>query len=173
MSNPANLRNRWKRGWGAAAAAALLLAVALPSLGHEEKGAGRVPAPHVDEGKGGKCVRDTEFMRRNHMNLLKHQRDETVHKGIRTTQYSLKNCIECHASQKNNSVVGTNENFCQGCHSYVGVKLDCFECHATKPKEKAAAFHPLAADGGAGLAGKMRWQTQASAAEGTTAEGVK
>lgn len=76
-------------------------------------------------------------MRKNHMELLKHQRDETVHKGIRTTSHSLNGCIECHASRKNNSVVGSDRNFCQGCHSYAAVKLDCFECHASKPKASA------------------------------------
>jgi len=103
---------------------------------------GRVPKPTLEQGKGEKCVEDTEFMRKNHMKLLLHQRDETVHKGIRTKKYSLQNCIECHASQKTNSVIGSNQNFCQSCHSYASVKLDCFECHANKPKA-AGAFRPI------------------------------
>jgi hypothetical protein len=96
--------------------------------------ADRVPKPVVEAGQGEKCVESTEFMRRNHMELLKHQRDETMHKGIRTRNYSLKGCIECHASSKTNSVTGTDQNFCQSCHSYVAAKLDCFECHSSKPK---------------------------------------
>ena len=107
---------------------------------------GRVPKPTLEQGKGDKCVEDTEFMRKNHMKLLLHQRDETVHKGIRTKKYSLQNCIECHASQKTNSVIGSDQNFCQSCHSYASVKLDCFECHATKPKA-AGAFHPIVPQG--------------------------
>ena len=96
--------------------------------------AGRTQKPVIEAAiKGDKCVEDTEFMRKNHMKLLLHQRDETVHKGIRTTRYSLRNCIECHASKTNNSVAASKENFCQACHSYAAVKLDCFECHATKP----------------------------------------
>ena len=75
--------------------------------------AGRVPKPTLEQGKGDKCVEDTDFMRKNHMKLLLHQRDETVHKGIRTKKYSLQNCIECHASQKTNSVTGSDQNFCQ------------------------------------------------------------
>lgn len=98
----------------------------------------RVPAPTITIEKGDKCVRDPEFMRRNHMELLKHQRDETVHKGVRGTDISLKGCIDCHASRKTNSVIGSNENFCQSCHSYAAVKLDCFECHSSKPQIKAA-----------------------------------
>ena len=97
-----------------------------------------VPKPVIERGKGDKCVEDTEFMRKNHMTLLKHQRDETVHNGIRTKQYSLNGCIECHASQKTGRVIGSDENFCQGCHSYAAVQLDCFECHASKPKSTAS-----------------------------------
>ena len=107
---------------------------------------GRVPKPTLEQGKGDKCVEDTEFMRKNHMKLLLHQRDETVHKGIRTKKYSLQNCIECHASQKTNSVTGSDQNFCQSCHSYTAVKLDCFECHATKPKA-VGAFQPIVRQG--------------------------
>lgn len=107
---------------------------------------GRVPKPVLEAGKGDQCVAETEWMRKNHMTLLLHRRDETVHKGIRTKQFSLQNCIECHASQKTNSVIGSNQNFCQSCHSYTAVKMDCFECHASKPKAQAG-FHPLVTPG--------------------------
>ena len=90
--------------------------------------------PHLDIGKGGQCVEDPKLMRKIHMNLLMHQRDETVHKGVRGQKYSLANCIECHASNKTNSVLGSDEAFCQGCHTYAAVKLDCFECHTSKRK---------------------------------------
>jgi hypothetical protein len=112
------------------------VALATPGIGSEA--AGRVPKPAIERGKGDKCVNDTEFMRKNHMTLLKHQRDETVHSGIRTKQYSLNGCIECHASQKTGRVIGSDENFCQGCHSYAAVQLDCFGCHASKPKSAAS-----------------------------------
>ena len=61
--------------------------------------------------KGDKCVRPTEFMRRNHMQLILHQRDETMHEGIRTQKYLLTNCIDCHANPKTNSVLG-KDGFC-------------------------------------------------------------
>jgi hypothetical protein len=87
------------------------------------------------------------------MELLKHQRDATTHQGIRTRKHSLNGCIECHASRKTNSVAGSDQNFCQSCHSYAAVKLDCFECHASKPKapleratEKQAGFAQLLVD---------------------------
>jgi len=91
-------------------------------------------APKLDIGKGGQCVEDPQWMRKNHMHLLIRQRDETVRKGIRDGKYSLKNCIECHASLRDNSVIGRDDSFCQGCHRYEAVKIDCFECHSSKRK---------------------------------------
>ena len=96
-------------------------------------------APVLDIGKGGQCVDDPKIMRRNHMEMLKHQRDETVRQGIRGGKYSLTGCVDCHASKKNNSVLGSKEHFCQGCHEYVQVKIDCFECHSSKRKVVAEA----------------------------------
>jgi hypothetical protein len=117
---------------------ACLAALSLPA-----QAGGSVPLPVIEKGQGDKCVEPVEFMRRNHMELLKHQRDETMYRGIRTRKYSLQECIECHASQKNGAVVGSNENFCQSCHSYTATHLDCWDCHATKPK--AAKTMPPAA----------------------------
>jgi len=92
--------------------------------------------PALVKGKGDKCVEDTQFMRRNHMDLLKHQRNKTMHEGIRTTKHSLKGCVECHASEKTGSVAASKDDFCAACHTYAAVKLDCWDCHATKPKAK-------------------------------------
>ncbi len=88
--------------------------------------------PKLDIGKGGHCVADPQWMRVNHMKVLFQQRDETVHQGIRDGKYSLKNCIECHASLRDNSVIGRADSFCDGCHRYEAVKIDCFECHSSK-----------------------------------------
>ena len=88
--------------------------------------------PKLDIGKGGQCVAPTEWMRKNHMKVLFKQRDETVHQGIRDGKYSLKNCVECHASLRDNSVIGRPDSFCEGCHRYEAVKIDCFECHSSK-----------------------------------------
>ena len=109
-----------------------------------------VDLPKLERGKGEKCVEDTQFMRRNHMDLLKHQRDETMRKGIRTTKHSLKQCVECHASEKTGSVAASKEDFCAACHSYASVKLDCWDCHATRPGKKSAAspHMPSQAKGG-------------------------
>ena len=92
--------------------------------------------PLIEKARGGQCVADPAFMRRNHMDLLKHQRDETVHGGVRKTPYALKDCITCHASKTTNSVAVSDANFCQSCHTYAAVSIDCFECHANKPQAK-------------------------------------
>ena len=91
--------------------------------------------PKLDIGKGGQCVEDPKFMRSNHMKLIVHQRDLTVRQGIRGSKYDLTNCVDCHASKANHSVLGSDQNFCQGCHRYAAVKIDCFECHSSKPAE--------------------------------------
>jgi hypothetical protein len=107
--------------------AALIIAVSLA--------AGAALAQPVIERatKGAQCVTDPVFMRRNHMDLMKHQRDDTVHAGMRAGKFSLKGCVECHASRETGSVAAGPNDFCVSCHSYAAVKIDCFECHASKP----------------------------------------
>ena len=88
------------------------------------------------QGEG--CVNDTDIMRSEHMKFLTHQRDETVLHGIRTERYSLKECVSCHVSvddSGNYIPINSEDQFCQGCHSYSSVKIDCFDCHATRPKQ--------------------------------------
>lgn len=145
----------WLRLAVLAAAAAFM---AVPSL---EAAAG-VDLPKLEKGKGDKCVEDTQFMRRNHMDLLKHHRDETLRKGIRTTKHSLKKCVECHASEQTGSVAASKQDFCVACHSYASVKLDCWDCHATKPgkplKQQAAmpGTSPLMANTQNGASGESQ-----------------
>ena len=100
--------------------------------------AGRTPVPVIERAaSGAQCVADPQFMRRNHMDLLKHQRDDTVREGVRGAKFSLKGCIECHASRETGSVTKASTNFCVSCHSYAAVKIDCFECHASQPRAKS------------------------------------
>jgi hypothetical protein len=98
----------------------------------------RVPAPTFTISAPGKCVEDTAFMLRNHMELLKHHRDRTVHEGVRTTQHSLANCVSCHAGKETGRVTGSKDAFCESCHRYAAVKLDCFECHTDRAAAKVA-----------------------------------
>jgi hypothetical protein len=102
----------------------------------DPKPSGRVPMPTVKIEKGEQCVEPTVEMRRNHMEKILHQRDRTMHQGVRTTQHSLKNCVNCHAAQSG-SVLG-KDGFCASCHEYASVHIDCFGCHTDKP-EKASA----------------------------------
>ena len=86
----------------------------------------------VSEAQG--CVEPTADMRRNHMKYLLHQRDETVHEGIRTKQFSLEECIDCHVSSAPDAPrVSSEQHFCNSCHTYAAVNIDCFECHADRP----------------------------------------
>jgi len=101
----------------------------------------QVPLPTHPEGRGGHCVEEIPFMRRNHMNLLFHKRNETMRQGIRTPTHSLKECIGCHAQQQpDGSYLPVNDpgQFCQSCHSYAGIQPDCFDCHATTPATSSA-----------------------------------
>ncbi len=100
-----------------------------------------VPAISVNKDKAEKCVEPTGEMRRNHMKYIMHQRDETMHQGIRTSKHSLKNCVECHADPKTGSVLG-KDGFCSTCHQYAAVTIDCFSCHTDKAEKRAAASEP-------------------------------
>jgi len=120
--------------------AAGLVAALLAIAGFADTGPrqpGRVPLPVVKIEKGEACVAPVAEMRRDHMKMLFHQRDRTMREGVRTTRFSLKNCIECHASAKTGSVLG-EEGFCSSCHAYASVKIDCFECHTPMRQARTA-----------------------------------
>jgi len=121
--------------------AALALALATPLLAADPAGKSAGLQPVVKVYRGEKCVEPTDEMRRNHMKKILHQRDRTMHEGIRTTNHSLRQCINCHADPKSNSVLG-KDGFCQSCHSYAAVTMDCFSCHTDKA-EKDAQVPPL------------------------------
>ncbi len=104
--------------------------------------------PQIPEArKGESCVRPTDEMRKNHMKYILHQRDETVHEGYRNPQFSLVECINCHATKDEKGEwvsVKTEKHFCNSCHTYAAVKIDCFQCHADKPEEAyEQARHPV------------------------------
>ena len=80
------------------------------------------------------CVEPTDDMRKNHMEYILHQRDATVHEGIRSKQHSLVECINCHVSDAPDAPrASSEEHFCSSCHSYAAVRIDCFQCHADRP----------------------------------------
>lgn len=81
------------------------------------------------------CVENTDFMRKEHMQLLNTWRNTVVREGKRIfvsssgKEYmiSLSNtCLNCHSDKA---------EFCDRCHTYASVSPYCWECH-TYPKEK-------------------------------------
>ena len=65
------------------------------------------------------CVRDTEYMRHHHWELLRAAREDVVRYGKRG-EISLKKCGECHTSR---------DRFCKRCHDSVSMVPDCYGCH--------------------------------------------
>ena len=72
------------------------------------------PAPEHEN-----CVRETEYMRYHHWELLSEVRGEVVRYGQREN-VGLRGCRDCHTSR---------ERFCSRCHEAASVWLDCFGCH--------------------------------------------
>lgn len=86
------------------------------------------------------CVEPTEYMRRNHFELIRHQRDETVYGGIRGAKHSLSGCVQCHVGYDSSGTpieIDAEGQFCNSCHEYAAVEMNCFDCHATVPKGEA------------------------------------
>lgn len=86
------------------------------------------------------CVEPIDVMRREHMMMIKHQRDATMHQGIRTTKHSLVECINCHVTPDadgNYPSIKSEKHFCSSCHAYAAINIDCFQCHASKPEVAA------------------------------------
>jgi hypothetical protein len=86
----------------------------------------------VDQAHGDKtaqCVEPTEYMKASHMQLLQEWRDAVVRDGASEyvngfgvlTEMSLDNtCLSCHSD---------HSKFCDSCHNYTGVTMDCWNCH--------------------------------------------
>jgi predicted CXXCH cytochrome family protein len=96
--------------------------------------------PIIPGGRGERCVEETGFMRRNHMDLLDHQRDETVLQGVRGNPFSLRECLGCHVVYGPGEIpvtAASPAHFCRACHDYAAVSIDCFQCHASRPEPVA------------------------------------
>lgn len=96
------------------------------------------------------CVAPTADIRRNHMSYLKHDRVVTVQRGVRDTQFSLAECVDCHAAKDPAGgylpVTGKGQ-FCQGCHNYVAVSLSCFQCHRKTPDDGSREMRSSSQEG--------------------------
>lgn len=125
----------------------LLLMVSLTLIG-----VGTVSAQMPGNSKAAgleQCVEETGYMRKNHMEVLLHQRDRTMREGIRTRDHSLIGCVSCHAGRDDDEKfipVNADGQFCAGCHKKVAVDIDCFQCHATRPEAGAYHLHGVSTD---------------------------
>ena len=114
---------------------ATLLIVFVASIGGANAGS---LYPEVPKAVGAAHPEGNAYMRINHMRLLRHDRDETMHLGNRDTKYSIKECVSCHAVMGPDALpisVKEEGHFCRNCHEFAAVKIDCFQCHNSKPDE--------------------------------------
>lgn len=94
---------------------------------------GAKAAPELEKPKGEPCPFDVDWMRANHMVLLKKWREEVIREGKTSFIYNgvelertfEEECFKCHTSY---------DNFCGKCHEYSGATPNCFDCHL-KPEQ--------------------------------------
>ena len=101
---------------------------------------GVIAVPSIPKALGGECVAPPEIMRKNHMVMLKHDRDLKVTGSKLDIDASLKECVACHAVKDTAGETVSYESpdhFCRSCHDYAAVKIDCFSCHNSKPDATA------------------------------------
>lgn len=98
--------------------------------------------PEIPKATGEEHPEGNEYMRVNHMDLLRHDRDLTMREGVRDTNNSLAGCIDCHAVNGPDAkpvTIKSEEHFCRTCHDYAAVKIDCFQCHNSVPEQLGEA----------------------------------
>ena len=87
--------------------------------------------PELDRKTTGRtCMRDTEWMRASHMDLLDAWRNDVVRgtgpmfdvdvEGTRHAKSLTGTCLGCHTNQG---------GFCDRCHQSMGVSPNCWDCH--------------------------------------------
>lgn len=119
-----------------------LALTALPALAQEWRF-----GPTVPKATGEPHPEGNEYMRKFHMELMKHDRDMTLRDGERDIDASLKECFDCHTvkdEETGDPVTYEDErHFCRTCHDFVAVKVDCFMCHRSTPEgfEEPSPLH--------------------------------
>ena len=107
-------RGRWAGVFGVVILLPVILSILRPLWAEE---------PEVfldpDDARWENCVRDTEYMRFQHMDLLKDVRADVIRYGLKGG-ITLAGCGDCHQDR---------EAFCDRCHEKASVILDCFGCH--------------------------------------------
>jgi hypothetical protein len=73
----------------------------------------------MPDAKYTECVKDTEYMRFHHWELLVAMRDESVRYGKRDV-VTFDDCRVCHQNRA---------GFCNRCHDAVNLDPDCWGCH--------------------------------------------
>lgn len=104
-----------------------------------------VAIPAIPKAEGDNCVAEPDYMRKNHMVMLKHDRDLKVQDGVTDIDFSLKDCIACHVVRDDTKTPVSYESpqhFCRSCHDYAAVKVDCFTCHNSKPDDTVVLAMP-------------------------------
>jgi len=122
----------------------VFLAVALPAAA--EDGLWKY-GPSVPAATGEPHPEGNEYMRKFHMEMMKHDRDLTMRDGNRSIEASLKECFDCHTvkdEETGDPVTYQDErHFCRTCHDFAAVKVDCFMCHRSTPEgfEEPSPLH--------------------------------
>ncbi len=103
--------------------------------------------PDIPKATGKPHPEGNEYMRINHMDMLKHDRDTVVRQGVRDEDNSLAQCISCHVVKDEDNkpvTIKSEEHFCRVCHDFAAVKLDCFSCHNSVPTTplQSSALYP-------------------------------
>lgn len=108
--------------------------------------------PEIPAATGEPHPEGNAYWRRNHMDLMRHDRDLTVHEGDRRIAASLKQCFDCHTARDDRGEVlsyADSGHFCRSCHDYAAVRVDCFTCHRSTPEGvDEAAAHAAAVPSG-------------------------
>jgi len=93
--------------------------------------------PEIAKGTGQPHAEGNDYWRRNHMVMMKHDRDLTMYNGDRAVAASLGGCFDCHAVKDEAGQPVTYQDarhFCRSCHDYAAVRVDCFMCHRSTPE---------------------------------------
>ena len=99
----------------------MLIPIVYSVVSFAAKAAGGGPEPllEISTEYGDSCVRETEYMRFHHWELLLEVREQVVRDGHREGPL-LGDCRRCHENRA---------GFCDRCHKIANVMLDCFHCH--------------------------------------------
>jgi len=107
--------------WATVFAVIILLPVALSLVGFVFSRGDGTPEVFLEaaDPRWENCVRDAEYMRFRHMDLLKEVRSDVIRAGLKGG-ITLAGCGDCHQNR---------EQFCDRCHEAASVSLDCWGCH--------------------------------------------